>query len=622
MDGKIYQFEDYLLDVSEQRLQKNGTDISLPPKVFEVLTALIKRHGQLVTYQELMEEVWPDTFVEETNLRYSIHSLRKVFSECIETVPKRGYRFKATVESFTKEEFIKIHTSSFKKDDLLKSVEKPSTKDKLTFKNYPLIAVTACLMAGVGLMAYYFWQNGKKVVHDAKHLKTVAVLPFSVIGEKPEKNIEIQKGLADSLIFNLSKIRALKVTTTNEVQSYFGKDFDAQKVGQNLKVDEIVSGTYRIEENLVRINFQLLQVSDGAAMVTNSFTVTEQNQVEIENSIALQIARQIDLRTVRLKDEAKIKDLDLSEETKKNYLTAKRIPRENEFNRWQESTDLMKKVMDENPNWALGYVGYAESLVFTHGNSLGCQEAPRIARRAIELDPAVAEAYLVLGFCHQFKWEWKEAEQNYRKAIELDSTLDRAYIEYGMMLDYQRRFAEAEMNLKKALELEPFVPFYYATLCEHYYFDSKYAEALKNCYQSLKIIPDYSQASKNIQWIYVQQKRFDEVEKLLFRNLSKEEKLKNPEAKALVEGDIQKFWEINVQSRLSHPEKKYSPVAIATFYAKLEDRDKTLEYLEKAAEKPEDLLHRANANPIFNFVRTERRFIELMKKVNLYPSQN
>jgi len=621
MDGKIYQFEDYLLDVSEQRLQKNGENISLPPKVFEVLTALIKRHGQLVTYQELMDEVWHDTFVEETNLRYSIHTLRKTLPErFIETVPKRGYRFKSEVKSFTKEEFIKLHTGNFKKDDLMKSVEDSAEKNKtpIVFGKYAVIAVVACLMAGVGLAAYYFWQNEKEE-KAAKHLKTVAVLPFSVIGEKPEKTLEIQKGLVDSLVFNLGKIRALKITPTNEIQSYFGKEFDSLKVGKNLKADEVLTGTYRVEENLVRINFQLRQVSTGENLLTKSLTVKEENQVEIENTVALQIARQLDIRTARLIDEQKIKSLDLSEETKRNYLTAKRIPRENEFDRWQESTDLMKKVVDENPNWALSYAVYAESLVFTHGNALGCRDAPNFARKAIEIDPLVAEAYLVLGFCHQFKLEWKEAEENYRKAIELNPNLDRAYIEYGTMLDFQRRFAEAEINLKKAIELEPFVPFYYVTLCEHYYFDTKYDEALKHCYQSQKIEPNHWQTDKKLQWIYVQQGRYDEVEKLHYGNLTKEEKLKNPEAKALLEGDIKKYWEVNAQTRFLNANKRFSPVAVAAFYAKLEDKEKTLEYLEKATEKPEDMLYRANPNPIFNFIRKEPRFIELMKKVNLQP---
>lgn len=616
MEGKIYQFEDYLLDVSEQRLQKDGKDISLPPKVFEVLTALIKRHGQLITYQELMEEVWHDTFVEETNLRYSIHALRKTFPEdFIETVPKRGYRFKPEVKSFTVEEFIKLHTGGFNKDDLLKSVEEPSEKNRSVVGKYAAPLIFAFLIVGIGLAAFYFWQKAK---NDSKHLKTVAVLPFSVIGEKPEKTLETQKGLVDSLIFNLSKIRALKITNSNEIQSYFGKEFDSVEAGKTLKVDEVLSGTYRIEENLVRINFQLRQVSTGENILSKSFTVTKENQVEIENAVALQIVRQLDIRAAQLIDVQKINHLNLSEETKKNYLTAKRIPRENEFDRWQESTDLMKKVVAENPTWALGYVGYAEALVLTHGN-FGCQDAPNVARQAIELDAKIAEAYLVLGFCHQFNLEWKEAEENYRKAIELNPNLDRAYIEYGTMLDYQRRFAEAEINLKKAIELEPFVPFYYVVMCEHYYYDTKYDEALKSCYQSQKIEPNHWQTEKKLQWIYVQQGRYDEVEKLHYGKLTKEEKLKNPEAKALMEGNIKKYWEINAETRILNANKRFSPVAVASFYAKLEDKEKTLEYLEKATENPEDMLYRVNPNPIFNFVRREPRFIELMKKVNLQP---
>lgn len=173
MNGKIYQFEDYVLDVSEQRLQKDGKDISLPPKVFEVLTALMKRPGELITYQELMEEVWQDTFVEETNLRYSIHALRKTFPEdFIETVPKRGYRFKPKVKSFTKEEFIKLHTGNFKKDELMELVDKPAEKPESSFKKYAAIVLITCLMAGFGSAAYYFFSGSKDSIQSVnKKLK-------------------------------------------------------------------------------------------------------------------------------------------------------------------------------------------------------------------------------------------------------------------------------------------------------------------------------------------------------------------------------------------------------------------------------------------------------------------
>lgn len=100
MDGTVYEFGDYVLDVGEQRLRKDGQDISLPPRVFDVLKVLVERHNQLVSYDELMQAVWHETFVEETNLRYSIHLLRKSLdSDFIETIPKRGYRFNGQVET-------------------------------------------------------------------------------------------------------------------------------------------------------------------------------------------------------------------------------------------------------------------------------------------------------------------------------------------------------------------------------------------------------------------------------------------------------------------------------------------------------------------------------------------
>lgn len=86
-----------------------------------------------------------------------------------------------------------------------------------------------------------------------------------------------------------------------------------------------------------------------------------------------------------------------------------------------------------------------------------------------------------------------------------------------------------------------------------------------------------------------------------------------------MEGNIKKYWEINAETRILNANKRFSPVAVASFYAKLEDKEKTLEYLEKATERNEDMLYRVNPNPIFNFVRKEPRFIELMKRVNLQP---
>ena len=101
MNKKTYEFGEFLLDLDEKRLLKNGQTVSLQPKVFDMLVVFAERHGELLSRDELMNAVWMDTFVEETNLRFCIHALRKALGknaegkDYIETIPKRGYRFTA-----------------------------------------------------------------------------------------------------------------------------------------------------------------------------------------------------------------------------------------------------------------------------------------------------------------------------------------------------------------------------------------------------------------------------------------------------------------------------------------------------------------------------------------------
>ena|GEM_PF-1615138 len=619
MRGKIYQFEEYLLDPSEQRLQKNGEDVSLPPKAFEALTVLVERHGQLVSYDELMKAVWQETFVEETNLRYYIHSLRKVFDkDIIETIPKRGYRFNAEVKSFANEEFIQKYAGDKQIAAPDKSDSQISDKPKPTsFFSKPAVLVgVAVLMAVVGFSAYYFWQRNNQP-QEKQYLKSIAVLPFSIIGAKTAQESEIQKGLSDSLIFNLSKIRDLKVVPSKEIQDYFGKDFEPVKVGKNLNADEVLTGTYRIENNMVRINVSLLRVGDGETIWTKTFTVKEENQIELENSIAFPLARQIELNIARLRDEQGIKNLNLSEEIKRNYLTAREILRLYDFDRRQEAVGLFEKIILQKPDWALANAGYAEASVFTHGGEKGCQEAINFAQKAIEFDGSIAEAHLVLGFCHQYNWDWKRAEQAYQKAIGLNPENARAYHEYASMLDIQRRFAEAETYFKKTIELEPFSPYFRSSFCQHYYYDKKFDEALAQCFQAQKIDSTFWWTNKILQWIYVAQGRYDEIFNFDYGHLTEAERAKNPFAKALAEGNIKRYWELSVKERLDNPKRNFSPFAIAGFYAHLGNKEKTLEYLEKASELPRYNLSQANPNPIFDAVRKDKRFVELMKKINL-----
>src|SRR5215510_8211971 len=129
----FYEFGKFRCDPREHLLLCDGKPVSLSPKSFEILVALIRSNGRLMMKDELMQEVWPDSFVEEANLTVNISALRRVLGEApggqqyIETVPKRGYRFVATVtESRGEGESVpSVHASGVPQGDSLLVVASP-----------------------------------------------------------------------------------------------------------------------------------------------------------------------------------------------------------------------------------------------------------------------------------------------------------------------------------------------------------------------------------------------------------------------------------------------------------------------------------------------------------------
>ena len=141
---RFYRFGEYEVDSAKRFLLLNGQRIALTPKAFDVLLALVERHGEIVSKNELLRTVWPDTVVEEISLTRNISVLRKALGEkpdehnFIVTVPGTGYRFVAAVE---------------RADTPASAASKPAPVRRL----WPLVSVTSVLLAVVGFVAWYFW---------------------------------------------------------------------------------------------------------------------------------------------------------------------------------------------------------------------------------------------------------------------------------------------------------------------------------------------------------------------------------------------------------------------------------------------------------------------------------
>src|SRR5690348_263880 len=248
-DNQSYDFGRFRLKVAERVLLREGELVPLTPKVFDILVTLVEHGGQVVSKDDLMKRVWPNTFVEEGNLTQNISLLRKALGETpggvqfIETVPRRGYRFVAeTTEPSTN------RNGELRAEPV---VSIPNTMSQSAgMKRTPLFALVAGLVVVSIIGVVYFTSSGK--AGNPTAIQSIAVLPFVDESADPDAQY-INDKIAETLINSLSKLPQLRVVPRGVVAGYKGKDLDPRKVGQELNVQAVVTGKLQRHGDIISI---------------------------------------------------------------------------------------------------------------------------------------------------------------------------------------------------------------------------------------------------------------------------------------------------------------------------------------------------------------------------------
>jgi len=614
MNKKTYAFGDFLLDLEQKRLLRQSQSVALQPKVFNLLVFLVERRGELVSRDELMQAVWADTFVEETNLRFCIHALRKALGDgYVETVPKRGYRFIAEVS----ENQPAIFPAQISEDQISAETESPEIAQKNPFaKRYRLVGASVFSAVCLLILAFVWQKNSVQAPRNSSGIDSLTVLPFTQIGDR---EIDLQAGLADAMITNLSKIKQLKITPVGAVQKFTGQDFDALTVGRELKTDAVLEGSYLVEGEDARVTARLLRVSNGETLWTETFTAQKLSNLKLENLISLRTARLLSLKFAETEDEKSLAGTNVNAEAVQNYLAGRRIWQSRELKRREEMIRLFERAIELAPDWSLAFSGLAEAALNEDTFSTDWKTAEQSARQALALDGANAQAHTALAqIYHRKYWDWENAEKSFQKAFAANPDYAHAHHEYGIFLTIRRRFVEAEAEMKKAVEAEPFSPFYFASLCELYSFDRRFDEALKQCDYAQNIEPDFWRTRKQLFWIYAQKQMYAEMSAMILGKMSEAEKANHALTRALAADDLRSFWQSLIDERLSSPKSGVSnSLAISTFYLQIGEKEKALSYLEKALDERDMFLPTANADSVFDSLRHEKRFIDVMRKIGL-----
>ena len=608
----IYQFSDFQLDLAEKQLRRlDGEVLPLPPKAFDILALLVENRGRLLEKNELMDQIWADSFVEEGNLKIHIHRLRKTLNdhdeEFIETVPRRGYRFNANVQLIEKGELV------IEKITQAKLVIQETHEPKLLLNGKPqtlwfgALAVVAALALGAGVLLLA--TRATKTPASAS-LNTIAVLPFGYIGEKKSDDEYLQEGLPDSLITRLSYQPKIKIRPTSATRKYLNANVDSRTAGRELGVDAVLEGTIRREGDRIRVNLQLVRVADGVSIWSETFNDEQRSLIALEETIAGRVASTLssqlnpDLRNAQRPT--------ANEDAYEAYLKGRFFWNKRTNEGFAKATAEYEKAIAADPNFALAYAGLADIDAFAAPNSEVAIKAENYARKAIELNSALAEPHATLGFIYCFhKWDWQHSEAEFKQSLVLNQNYATAHHWYSIMLVIQRRYAEAEGEMRKALEIDPLSLAMNSDLCQTFYFARRYDEAINQCRKTLDLDGQAPNAHGYLRDALEQKQMKNE----LLSDLKETNKADDPYVSAISSGDLRRYHQLGIASEQKNAD--YDAVTLAKNYALIGDKEQSLHWLDHAWQTHNFMFPFVNVDPAFDAERDEPRFIKLLQNTGL-----
>src|SRR5215469_3895388 len=646
IEKEIYEFGPFSLDPAQRVISRDGTPLSLTPKVFDTLVCLVRNQGRLLTKDELLKEIWPDTFVEEVNLAVNISTLRKAFGEgpqdgrYIATVPGRGYRFVADVSvvSDGKEHWPSCIDST--PSSLLDSKRvgnegnehtfaKSIGAGRLVFALDPVrksgwkfvvpIAIVLLLTATVG---GYFSFGRRKTGVSVAGAPSIAVLPFADLS--PGKDQEyISEGLAEELINDLAKVPDMRVVARSSAFQFKGKNEDLHSIGKKLGVDNVLEGSVRRESDRVRIRVDLTRVGDGFQLWSETYDRKTDDILAVEDEIARAATAALQVKLLGA-NEAAISTAGrrTTPEAYVAYLQGQYF-----MGRSQEQTDLDKALAyaDEtirlDPKYAPAWVLRADvesGMVFAGllKDTDGFPRSRNDAERAIRLDPALASAYAQLASDQILTdWDWAGAATSIRKAVELQPGSADVLHQQAYVYLILGRLNDAIAVQRQAVTLDPLKARSHSFLGFLLYAEGQYESALSELNKGLELNPQS------------QSDHFVRARILLAEALPEE-------AKAECDQEPREFWRLTCESLTYHAlgRAEDSGAAlkkliathsndwafqIAEVFAYRGESDKAFEWLNRALQQRDDGLLDLKFDPLMKNVRQDARYTDLLKKMRL-----
>ena len=640
LTSNLYEFGEFRLDPQSRVLTRGGTAVSLTPKAFDVLLLLIQNAGKVVTKDELMKAVWPNSFVEESNLTQTIFMVRKALDEAsgrryILNVQGQGYRFLVPVTEAATEADVEPPVGP--STTSVREIPLPSRASAKHQRLAAAIAVVALiLIAGA---ATWLWHSRHEPTEQQDKIM-LAVLPFENFTGDPGQEY-FSDGLTEEMISQLGNLdpAGLGVIARTSVMHYKHTGESIPEIGKDLGVQYVIEGSVRRDSERVRITAQLIQVKDQSHLWTREYDRDLGHLLELQEEIAREVANEIEfslsgrrpIEPASDRGSLAAKSRASSYEAYDLCLKGRYFWNKRTAAGFRQAADYFQQAIGKDPNYGAAYAGLADTFglmstwyVGPHNELM--PKARTAALRALELDESLAEAHASLALIKEnYEYDWPGAEREFRRAIQLNPQYATAHQWYAESLSWQGRFQEALTESELARRLDPLSPIIGSDHASILYYSRQYYAALKQIRSVLALEPNFEHAQGAMVPSYLQLGRYDEAIESINRWPEHERGLWAWAWKAAVYGRAGRPEEARralaklEQAPASRPGL---PAMFLVAYSGMGQKERVLELLEKAYSEHSNVVMPIKVDPIYDPIRSDPRFEDLLRHVGLQPSPN
>jgi len=494
-------------------------------------------------------------------------------------------------------------------------------------KRHKPVAVVLALAAliSVGLGIWYFAYRQSKT----SQIDSIAVMPFVNASGNPDIEY-LSDGVTESLINSLSQLSNLSVKARSSVFRYKGKDIEPQKIASELKVQAVLGGRVTERGDDLTISLDLVDGTTGDQIWGQQYTRKAGDLAALQSEITRDVSQKIRAKLTGAEEDRVVKDQTQNSEAYQLYLQGTYNWNKRTLPSTNKAIEFFQQAIDQDPNYALAYIGLAESYFLSDKPiQERYQKVNAAASKALEIDPGLGEAHLILAaYKDGYEQDFAGAEAEYKRAIELNPNYATSYHWYAELLTETGRFDDALPLWKKALELDPYslaIGTDYAL--EYLFYSRKYDESVDYLKRLIEMDPSYVRTHTYLSRVYYTMGRYEDAinerEKALLLEgndpgqLAKEkQELIEAIRKSGAKGYQAKILEYTLQGVRSKVNN--SPeMALAHIYSELGQRDDALKQLAKAYEDREGDFTFLKVSPEWDKLRDDPRFGEMIAKLNL-----